>query len=151
MHKAALVQQLFFSYLSAIIPPPREAVRPQIIIPAALRTEYYDLKAGQFLPKKRGRNEEIIIPPKFLNEPAINTFLQVGSAHTSLMFLTNPTIGLPQLDCLAASSAFFLASFLLVASSRNPPLSGSLTKSIEAKPKTIPSAPMNLYRYLHPY
>lgn len=29
-----------------MIPPPREAVRPQHTNPKALSTEYYDLKAG---------------------------------------------------------------------------------------------------------
>ena len=69
--------------------------------------------------KKTGKNEETIIPPKFLRDEAIRTFLAVGRVNTT------PTLSIKAFtgffgDILASASAFafFSASFLLVASSK---------------------------------
>ena len=72
-----------------------EAVRPQPERARALSMAYSALKAGKFLPKKTGRKDETIIPPKFLNELAIKTFLAVGNVKTTPMFLMNAASGLP--------------------------------------------------------
>ena len=78
-----------------MIPPPMEAVRPQPERARALSIAYSALKAGKFLPKKTGRKDETIIPPKFLKELAIRTFLAVGSVNTTPIFLTKAASGLP--------------------------------------------------------
>jgi hypothetical protein len=95
MQRIALVQYDFFSNLSAIIPPPIEAVRPQPERARALSMAYSALKAGKFLPKKTGRKDETIIPPKFLREEAMSTFLAVGKVNTTPIFLMNAARGLP--------------------------------------------------------
>jgi hypothetical protein len=56
---------------------------------------YSALKAGKFLPKKTGRKDETTIPPKFLKELAIRTFLAVGRPKTTPMFLTKAARGFP--------------------------------------------------------
>jgi len=56
---------------------------------------YSALKAGKFLPKKTGRKEETIIPPKFLKELAMSTFLAVGKVKTTPIFLTKAARGFP--------------------------------------------------------
>jgi hypothetical protein len=53
------------------------------------------LNAGKFLPKKTGRKDETIIPPKFLKELAIRTFLAVGRVKTTPIFLTKAASGFP--------------------------------------------------------
>jgi len=78
-----------------MIPPPMEAVRPHPERARALSIAYSALNAGKFLPKKTGRKDETIIPPKFLNELAISTFLAVGKVNTTPMFLTKAAKGLP--------------------------------------------------------
>jgi hypothetical protein len=70
-----------------MIPPPREAISPHIERARALSIAYSALKAGKFLPKNTGRNDDTIIPPKFLNELAIRTFLATGRVKTTPMFL----------------------------------------------------------------
>ena len=79
----ALVSLLFFSNLSAIIPPASDDVRPQIDKAAALSMAYSALKAGKFLPKNTGRKEETIIPPKLRRDEAIRVFLAVGREKIS--------------------------------------------------------------------
>jgi hypothetical protein len=64
---------------------------------------YSALNAGKFLPKKTGRKDDTIIPPKFLNEEAIRTFLAVGKVKTTPMFLMKAASGLPW---EAASASF---------------------------------------------
>jgi len=78
-----------------MIPPPMEAVRPQPERARALSIAYSALNAGKFLPKKTGRKDETIIPPKFLNELAMSTFLAVGKVKTTPMFLMKAAKGLP--------------------------------------------------------
>ena len=95
MQSRALGQYDFFSNLSAMIPPPMEAVRPQPERARALSIAYSALKAGKFLPKKTGRKDETIIPPKFLKELAMRTFLAVGRVNTTPIFLTKAASGLP--------------------------------------------------------
>ena len=95
MQRRALVQYDFFSNLSAMIPPPIEAVRPHPESARALSIAYSALNAGKFLPKKTGRKDETIIPPKFLKELAMRTFLAVGKVKTTPIFLMNAASGLP--------------------------------------------------------
>ena len=95
MQRKAFVMYDFFSNLSAMIPPARDAVRPHMERAAALSMAYSALKAGKFLPKKTGRKEETIIPPKFLRELAIRTFLAVGRVNTTPIFLMKAANGLP--------------------------------------------------------
>ena len=78
-----------------MIPPPSEAVKPQPDRARALSMAYSALKAGKFLPKKTGRKDETIIPPKFLKELAISTFLAVGRVKTTPIFLMKAASGLP--------------------------------------------------------
>jgi len=78
-----------------MIPPPIEAVRPQAERARALSIAYSALNAGKFLPKKTGRKDETIIPPKFLKELAMSTFLAVGRVKTTPMFLTKAASGFP--------------------------------------------------------
>ena len=78
-----------------MIPPPMEAVRPQPERARALSIAYSALKAGKFLPKKTGRKDETIIPPKFLKELAMRTFLAVGRVNTTPIFLMKAASGLP--------------------------------------------------------
>ena len=79
--------------MSAIIPPAKEAVNPHIDKAAALSIAYSALKAGKFLPKKTGKKDETIIPPKFLKEEAIRVFLAQGMEKTRAIFSQNATIG----------------------------------------------------------
>ena len=150
MQRSALVQYDFFSNLSAMIPPPMEAVRPQPERARALSIAYSALKAGKFLPKKTGRKDDTIIPPKFLNEEAMRTFLAVGKVKTTPMFLTKAASGLPWAAYSASFLAFFSASFFFVAPSRKLPLTGSLTVSIVARPKRVPKPAIIPYYALHP-
>lgn len=78
-----------------MIPPPREAVRPHPERASAFNIAYSALKAGKFLPKKTGRKEETIIPPKFLKELAMSTFFAVGRVNTTPIFLMNAASGFP--------------------------------------------------------
>lgn len=128
-----------------MIPPPSEAVKPQPESARALSIAYSALNAGKFLPKKTGRKEETIIPPKFLKELAIRTFLAVGRVKTTPIFLMKAASGFPYSAASLSFSAFFSASFLLVASSRYLPRSGSLTNSIVARPQRVPRAAMIPY------
>ena len=77
-HINAFVRYDLLSYLSAIAPPKRHAISPISDYPIAFDNAYSDLKSGKFLPKKIGKKASITIPPKFLNEVAINTFLAQG-------------------------------------------------------------------------
>lgn len=78
-----------------MIPPPIEAVRPHPERARALSIAYSALKAGKFLPKKTGRKDETIIPPKFLKELAISTFFAVGKVKTTPIFLIKAASGFP--------------------------------------------------------
>lgn len=93
MHKYALVIKDFFSNLSAIIPPAREAVIPQNDNAKALSTAYSLLNIGKFLPKNTGKNVDTIIPPKFLNELAIKVFLAHDKVNTNPIFSTKEVTG----------------------------------------------------------
>jgi hypothetical protein len=93
MQRKAFVMYDFFSNLSAMIPPAREAVRPHMERAAALSMAYSALKAGKFLPKKTGKKDETIIPPKFLKEEAIRVFLAHGREKTRAMFSQKAAIG----------------------------------------------------------
>ena len=136
--------------MSAIIPLPRDAVKPQTDCSMALSSAYSALKAGKFLPKNTGRNDETIIPPKFLNELAIRTFLAVGSLKTTPRFSIKAVSGFPYSAAYFSFSAFFSASLYFVASSRYLPLSGSLTSVIEARPKMALSPAIIPNCALHP-
>jgi len=81
-HINAFVKYDFFSYLSARAPPKTHATKPIKDYPIALYTAYSDLNNGKFLPKNIGKNASITIPPKFLSDVAINTFLAHGRVNT---------------------------------------------------------------------
>lgn len=126
-----------------MIPPEREATNPQIERAAAFRRAYSALKAGKFFPKKTGKNDETIIPPKFLREEAMSTFLAHGRVKTTPMLSMKALMGFFfSLRASSASFAFFSASFYLDASSMYLPLSGSLMNSIVQIPQTRPARPI---------
>ena len=81
-HINAFVNNDLLSYLSARAPPKTHAISPIKDYPTALNTAYSDLNNGKFLPKNIGKNASITIPPKFLKEVAINTFLAHGRVNT---------------------------------------------------------------------
>lgn len=138
--------------MSARIPPEREAISPQIDIPAALRRAYSALKLGKFLPKKTGKKAAITIPPTFLNELAIKTFLAHGRLKTTFMLSRKLAIGFYfGFDASnLASSSFYYYSFFFSAFERYLPLSGSLTKAISPRPNIDPTAAIIPYAIFHP-
>jgi hypothetical protein len=138
------VQYDLLSYLSARIPPEREAINPQIERAAALSSAYSALKLGKFLPKKTGKKAAITIPPTFLKELAIKTFFAHGRLKTTFMLSKKLAIGFffgLEASNLA-SSAFYFFSFFFSALERYLPLSGSLTKAIVPSPKRVPTTAM---------
>jgi len=50
-----LAHKVFFSYLSAIIPPIIPEARPRVVLIRALANEYDDLNPAKFLRKNTGR------------------------------------------------------------------------------------------------
>jgi hypothetical protein len=76
-----------------MIPPAKEAVNPHIDKAAALSMAYSALKAGKFLPKKTGKKDDTIIPPKFLSDEAMRVFLAQGSEKNESNVLTESSNG----------------------------------------------------------
>jgi hypothetical protein len=93
IHKNDFVINDFFSNLSAMIPPARDAASPQNVKAKALSIAYSLLNMGKFLPKKTGKNVETIIPPKFLSELAIKVFLAQDNVKTNPRFSTKEVKG----------------------------------------------------------
>jgi hypothetical protein len=58
-----------------------------------LSMAYSALKAGKFLPKKTGKKDDTIIPPKFLSDEAMRVFLAQGSEKTRAMFSQKAAMG----------------------------------------------------------
>lgn len=125
-----------------MIPPARDAVRPHMERAAALSMAYSALKAGKFLPKKTGKKEETIMPPKFLKEEAMRVFLAQGREKTRAMFSQKAAMGFLPFWASNSAFSFFSFSFYFSDSDKYLPLSGSLTSDIVITPKMEPTMPM---------
>ena len=132
----AFVRYEFFSYLSAKAPPKRHDIRPTPEIHIAFRNAYSGLYSGKFLPKNTGKNASITIPPKFLNDVAINTFLAHERLNTyPLLFMNSTNLFSFYLTSFSISISFFYSIAYF-------PLTGSLIKAKAEIPTTNPNAPV---------
>ena len=85
----AFVRYEFFSYLSAKAPPKRQDISPTPDMQIAFKNANSGLYSGKILPKNTGKNAVFTIPPKFLKNVAIHTFLEHERLKTYPLLFIN--------------------------------------------------------------
>jgi hypothetical protein len=132
----AFVRYEFFSYLSAKAPPKRHDIRPTPDMHIAFKKANSGLYSGKTLPKNTGKNAVFTMPPKFLKNVAINTFLEHERLNTyPLLFINSINL----------FSFYFLSIFIYISyfySIAYFPLTGSLIKDKVEIPKIKPKIPI---------